>query len=245
MINMFYQGFCKVSVASVRAHKTDYSEMVTQILYGESVDILEASDRWAKIKMHYDGYEGWVDAKQIAIVEGGFLDQRKINLVEDEYVGYKSENGKILLSIGSEVEFNSKEIQNISTRENISRIAKKFCNVPYLWGGRSFFGIDSSGFTQIVMKVNGIKIPRDANNQSEIGFPLGFVYEAQVGDLAFFENSEGEIFHVGIILDNNKIIHSYGRVRIDTLDSSGIFDQEKNKHTHRLRFIRNVVDCSI
>jgi len=243
-MNAIYQGICSVSVAPVRIDKTDTSEMVTQVLYGESVDILEISDYWFKIKMHYDGYEGWVDAKQFSKVKKDFLDRRKIDLIENEFVNYESKNGKMFLSIGSEIEFDSEKTQNTSKniRESISQIAERFYNIPYLWGGRSFFGVDSSGFTQIVMKINKIKIPRDVGRQSKMGFPLGFIDEAQIGDLAFFENSEGEIFHVGIILENNKIIHAHGSVRIDMLDSFGIFGQEQNKHTHRLRFIRNIVD---
>jgi len=244
MIDIVHQGVCNVSISPVRMDKVDVSEMVTQILYGESVDILEISDSWNRIKMHYDGCEGWVDSKQITPVESSFLEKRKVDLIETEFTSYNSNNGKIILSIGSEVENNNVKSQNLdkNIRESISRVAEKFYNVPYLWGGRSFFGIDCSGFTQIVMKLNDIKIPRKANKQGEMGFPLGFIDEAQKGDLAFFENSEGEVFHVGIILEDNKIIHAHGKVRIDMLDSSGIFNQEQNRHTHKLRFIRNIVD---
>jgi len=238
------QGICNVSVAPIRIDKSDTSEMITQLLYGESVDILEKNEFWFKIKTHYDGCEGWMDKKQITPVEKDFLEKREIHLVETEFLNHKTQDEKIFLSIGSEIDFDYKktEIKNINIRESIYKTAEKFHNVPYLWGGRSFFGVDCSGFTQIVMKINKIKIPREVGKQSELGFPLGFVDEAQVGDLAFFENSNGEIFHVGIVLDNSKIIHSYGKVRIDMLDSSGIFNQDKNKHTHKLRFIKNIVD---
>ena len=107
-------------------------------------------------------------------------------------------------------------------------------------GGKSFFGVDCSGFTQLVLKVHDIKYPRDAYQQGKVGEPLSFIEEAQP-DLAFFENSEGRIIHVGFMLENNQIIHAHGKVRIDTLDSSGIFNKELNKHTHKLRFIRNIL----
>ena len=122
------------------------------------------------------------------------------------------------------------------------RTAKEFLNAPYLWGGKSFFGVDCSGFTQLVYKVNNVKLPRDAYQQAEVGEALSFVEESQPGDLAFFENAEGRIIHVGIMLDDQKIIHASGKVRIDTLDSTGIFNQEMNKHTHKLRFVKSILN---
>ena len=127
-------------------------------------------------------------------------------------------------------------------RESIALTAKELLNIPYLWGGRNFFGVDCSGLVHLVYKVNGIKMPRDSYQQAEIGTPLSFVEESQPGDLAFFENSEGKIIHVGIMLENQKIIHCSGKVRIDELDSSGIFNKEINEHTHKLRFVKNVLD---
>ena len=125
-------------------------------------------------------------------------------------------------------------------KSDIEATAKFFQNIPYLWGGKSFFGVDCSGFTQLVYKVNNIKLPRDAYQQGEVGEVLSFVEESRPGDLAFFDNFEGRIIHVGIMLDEQKIIHASGKVRIDTLDSTGIFNKELNRHTHKLRFVRNV-----
>ena len=236
------KGICNVSVAPVRADKTDKAEIVTEILYGESADILEAQSNWTKIKMHYDGYEGWMDTKQISTVEDDFLAKRKTHLITEPFQSRVMETGKVLLSMGSEVSFETIHAQRGATvRQSIVETAKEFLNVPYLWGGKSFFGVDCSGFTQLVLKVHDIKIPRDAYQQGEVGEPLSFIEEAQPGDLAFFENSEGRIIHVGFMLENSQIIHAHGKVRIDTLDSSGIFNKEQNRHTHKLRFIRNIL----
>lgn len=236
------KGICNVSVAPVRADKTDKAEIVTEILYGESADILEAQSNWTKIKMHYDGYEGWMDTKQISPVEDDFLAKRKTHLITEPFQSRVMETGKILLSMGSEVSFETIHAQRGATvRQSIVETAKEFLNVPYLWGGKSFFGVDCSGFTQLVLKIHDIKIPRDAYQQGEVGEPLSFIEEAQPGDLAFFENSEGRIIHVGFMLENSQIIHAHGKVRIDTLDSSGIFNKEQNRHTHKLRFIRNIL----
>lgn len=234
------KGICNVSIAPLRADSSDKSEIVSQLLYGESADILEVKDNWTKIKTHYDNYEAWMDTKQISPVSDEFVVSRKRNLVKEPFQSTMTESGKVLLSMGSEVNFETTApTRGRDLSESIVNCAKEFLNVPYLWGGKSFFGIDCSGFTQIIYKIHGIKIPRDAYQQAEIGDALTFIEEAKPGDLAFFENSEGRIIHVGIILADQKIIHAHGKVRIDSLDTSGIFNKDQNKHTHKLRFIRS------
>lgn len=235
------KAIAQVSVVPVRSDKSDKAEMVTQMLYGESATILEVQANWTKIKMYLDDYEGWVDTKQLKVVSDEFLEQRKITLVAQPYEVVTTDSETILLSLGAEVE-SDKALDGTETkREALGMVARQFENVPYLWGGRSFFGIDCSGFTQLVYKVNGVSIPRDAYQQAEQGVVLDFIEEAQLGDLAFFENEEGHIHHVGIMLEDNKIIHAHGKVRIDVLDSIGIFNQEQNKHTHKLRFIKTLL----
>ncbi|RMZ58114.1 hydrolase Nlp/P60 [Chryseobacterium nematophagum] len=237
------KGICIVTVAPVRAENSDKAEIVTEILFGESADILEVNKNWTKIKMHYDGYEGWMDTKQIKHVSDVELSKRKVTVVTEDFSSVIMNDGKTLLSIGSEVDFPvvaSRRSHDL--RESIALAAREFLNVPYLWGGKSFFAVDCSGFTQLVYKVHDIKLPRDTYQQAEVGNPLTFVEESQPGDLAFFENEEGRIIHVGIMLENQKIIHASGKVRIDTLDSTGIFNKEMNKHTHKLRVIKNVIN---
>lgn len=236
------KGICIVTVAPVRAEKSDRAEIVTEILYGESADILEVNKNWTKIKMHYDGYEGWMDTKQIKPVTEEYLASRKVTMITEDFSSVMTLEGKTLLSMGSEVEFPAvASRRSHDVRESIALTAKEFLNIPYLWGGKSFFAVDCSGFVQLVFKIHNIKMPRDTYQQAEVGEALSFVEESQPGDLAFFENSEGKIIHVGIMLDNQKIIHASGKVRIDTLDSSGIFNKEMNKHTHKLRVIRSII----
>ncbi|AZA52286.1 C40 family peptidase [Chryseobacterium sp. G0201] len=236
------KGICNVTVAPVRAENSDKAEIVTEILFGESADILEVNKNWTKIKMHYDGYEGWMDTKQIKPVTDDELANRKVTIVTEDFSSVLTNDGRTLLSMGSEVEFQTvASRRSHDLRESVAMTAKEFLNVPYLWGGKSFFAVDCSGFTQLVYKVHNIKLPRDTYQQAEVGDALTFVEESQLGDLAFFENPEGKIIHVGIMLDNQKIIHASGKVRIDTLDSTGIFNKELNKHTHKLRVIKSIL----
>ncbi|MGE3825539.1 MAG: C40 family peptidase, partial [Bacteroidia bacterium] len=123
----------------------------------------------------------------------------------------------------------------------VSEYATVFLNAPYLWGGRSVFGIDCSGFTQVVFKMAGIQLKRDAYQQAEQGITLSFVEEAQTGDLAFFDNEEGKIVHTGIVLSQGKIIHASGKVRIDKLDHQGIYNHDTKKYSHKLRLIKRVL----
>ncbi|MFC7348072.1 NlpC/P60 family protein [Chryseobacterium zhengzhouense] len=236
------KGICIVTVAPVRAENSDKAEIVTEILFGESADILEVNKNWTKIKMHYDGYEGWMDTKQIKPVSDEYLANRKVTLITEDFSSVMTNDGKTLLSMGSEVEFPAvASRRSHDLRESIALTAKEFLNIPYLWGGKSFFAVDCSGFVQLVYKIHHVKMPRDTYQQAEVGEALTFVEESQPGDLAFFENSEGKIIHVGIMLENQKIIHASGKVRIDTLDSSGIFNKEMNKHTHKLRVIKSIL----
>ncbi|KIA84897.1 hydrolase Nlp/P60 [Kaistella solincola] len=228
------KGICTVSVAALRSEPSHRAEMTSQLLYGETVKILAIEGKFLKIQMDFDQYEGWVDAQQISEIS----ENENKTIVQETFLNYLTSEGEILLSIGSEIKAENPAVEQ---PKNIIETAMKFLNVPYLWSGRSFFGIDCSGLVQLVYKVHGIALPRDAYQQAEIGEVLSFVEESQPGDLAFFENEEGEIVHVGILLNHYEIIHAFGKVRIDALDTTGIFNKDLNRHTHKLRFIRNVL----
>ena len=232
------KGICTVSVAPLRAEPSHRAEMISQLLYGETIDLLEDAGKFLKVKMHFDGYEGYIDAQQILLVTAEYLSRRSVNVVTEKYIKFETSNGSQLLSAGSEL---SEISQNTLNLTDISQTALHFLNVPYLWSGRSFFGIDCSGFVQLVYKIHGHKVPRDAYQQAEVGEVLSFVEESKTGDLAFFDNEDGQITHVGILLNHHEIIHAFGKVRIDSLDSTGIFNKDLNRHTHRLRFIRSIL----
>ncbi|RTY87607.1 C40 family peptidase [Flavobacterium sp. RSP15] len=251
-------GICNLAMIPLRFKPSDKSEIVSQILFGEHFEILEQMKQWSRIKVQYDEYEGWIDSKQLQLIsESNFnqLSAETIILNSDliEYITTPN-NQLIPIPLGSSVSFiNNSEI-NISnfefdgtktsgkkTKEHLIKTAFMYLNAPYLWGGKTPFGIDCSGFTQMVYKLNGYKLLRDASQQSKQGEALSFIEESEPGDLAFFDNEEGNIIHVGIIMDDNYIIHASGKVRIDRLDHLGIFNAETNKHTHKLRVIKKII----
>ena len=230
--------YCSVSVSPIRAEVSEKSEMTSQILYGETCEIIKTEGLYSKIKMDFDGYEGWVNSSVLK-KENSEISK---HLVTKNYGVFDLPEGRNLLSLGSEVAFETENfVNNNNIRDSLVGSAKKFINVPYLWGGRSYFGIDCSALVQLVYKIHGIALPRDADKQAELGEARDFVEESEPGDLAFFEDETGFISHVGLVLSPFELIHASGKVRIDSLDFSGIYNAEKNKHTHKLRMVKTVI----
>lgn len=254
-------GICHLSAVPLRKEGLDASEQVSQILFGEHFYILEKTDKWARIICHWDNYEAWISIKQFEEITKEEFDQLNsvspflaMNPVNE----LKSEGGASqYILMGSTLPnfndsfakikehtyyFSGKAVQvnSVSSHLDIKEIAMTFLNTPYAWGGRSLFGMDCSGFTQLVYKFFGIKIARDAYQQAEAGEVVNFITETKVGDLAFFDNEEGHITHVGIMIEKNKIIHASGQVRIDSIDHQGIFNIELKKYTHKLRIIKRL-----
>lgn len=246
-------GICNLSVVPLRAEASDVSEMVSQVLYGEHFKILEIRKKWSRIRLAFDSYEGWIDNKQyLTITEADYSDfENKELILSSDLVDFVTAQDNQLFSIclGSTISasenlkqfFEGKSISGILPKKHLIETALLYLNTPYLWGGKTPFGIDCSGFTQMVYKLNGYKLLRDASQQATQGEALSFIEESEPGDLAFFDNEEGKITHVGIIMADNYIIHAHGKVRIDRLDHSGIFNYELRNHTHKLRVIKRIV----
>ena len=251
-------GICNLAMIPLRAEASDRSEIVSQILFGEHFEVLEQHKQWTHIKTQFDQYEGWIDTKQFQIItESNYtqLSSDAIILSADliEYILAPS-NLLIPIPLGASLsflnypemntnhfDFEGTKTSGVKPRNNILTTAYMYLNAPYLWGGKTPFGIDCSGFTQMVYKLNGYKLLRDASQQANQGEALSFIEESEAGDLAFFDNDEGNITHVGIIMENNYIIHASGKVRIDRLDHLGIYNAESNKHTHKLRVIKKII----
>jgi len=253
-------GICNLSIVPLRAEESDRSEMISQVLFGEFFEIIEKHKNWSKIRLTFDKYEGFIDNKQFKeITEDLFL---KLSSKKPFYSGdildfiINKKKELTTIPLGANLPFYDNGNLQIEkqkflfegtvfsdkkTKSEISKIAFTYLNTPYLWGGKTPFGIDCSGFTQMVYKLCGYQLLRDAKQQASQGDVLSFIEESEAGDLAFFDNEEGEIIHVGIILNDYNIIHAYGNVRIDTLDHSGIFNADIQKHTHNLRVIKKII----
>ena len=246
-------GVCNLSIIPLRAEASDSSELVSQILYGEIFKVLEKRSKWSRIRLAFDSYEGWVDNKQFAaLLEEQYndLQKEKLHMSSDlvEFIT-TSENQLLSICLGSTLNalhilkhsFEGKSISETFQKQHLVKTALLYLNAPYLWGGKTPFGIDCSGFTQMVYKLNGYNLQRDASEQVTQGQALSFIEESEPGDLAFFDNAEGKIVHVGIIMKDNSIIHAHGKVRIDGLDHTGIFNYESKTYSHQLRVIKKIV----
>ena len=253
-------GICTLNAVPIRKEANEKSEMVSQILFGETFVITDSEKKWVKIILDFDHYEGWVCLNQIkTLAESDYIDIKNNNsTILNDLITFISDKNNSLqtISLGASLPFfkkNSFQIleQNYdfdgmvnhgkNSKNKLVNTAYLFLNTPYLWGGRTPFGIDCSGFTQMVYKINGYSLSRDAYQQAKQGEVLSFIEESEPGDLAFFDNEEGEIIHVGIILANNYIIHCDGKIRIDRLDHSGIYNVDTKRHTHKLRIMKQMV----
>lgn len=246
-------GICNLSIVPLRAEATDTSELVSQVLYGEVFKVLEERKKWSRIRLALDKYEGWIDNKQFVFITVEEYKELNTNTpkLSSELVDFVTdeENGLISICYGSNIHnaaflkhsFEGDFISEKLPKSQLIDTALHFLNSPYLWGGKTPFGIDCSGFTQMVYKLNGHQLLRDASLQATQGESLSFIEESEPGDLAFFDNAEGTITHVGIIMEDHHIIHAHGKVRIDRLDHSGIFNKELGLHTHKLRVIKRIV----
>jgi gamma-D-glutamyl-L-lysine dipeptidyl-peptidase len=251
-------GICNIAIVPVRAEPSDSSEMVSQLLFGEHFTILETLPKWIKIKTSFDVYEGWICSKQYQTIteEQHVLLNKTENLFNANLLEFISfdKNQLMPIPLGSSLSFldiNEINLKNynfdgiitcgVKNKSEIIKTAFLYLNAPYLWGGKTPFGIDCSGFTQMVYKLNGYGLFRDASQQAKQGEVLSFIEESEPGDLAFFDNEEGKITHVGIMMEDNYIIHASGKVRIDRLDHLGIYNEETQKHTHKLRVIKKII----
>ncbi len=247
---------CCVPVSPMRAEASHKSEMVSQQLFGEKSFILERAADWIKIQLRYDGYQGWVQQSHLVEIDEEIYLKTDKDLTADllnevDYNGHLMyvPMGSALSAFKNGMAFwrrnsvhfrgkiwNPEEVK--ITPKSIKQVAFKFLNTSYLWGGKSVFGIDCSGYAQMTYKFLNTYIPRDAWQQAEQGTAVNFLQEAHCGDLAFFDNEEGRIVHVGILLNEHEIIHSAGKVRIDKIDTQGILNLETKQRTHKLRIIK-------
>ena len=242
-------GINILGLIPLRIAPKDQSEMVSQILFGQHFKVLEIKENWVRIILYSDNYQGWICSKQYLEIDRIDYDELslsspKFSMDKSSYLVGLEDSSEISIPMGSTLPSLKNGLINIKEKKykyfggissrNINDVvtySMLFLNSPYLWGGKSFLGIDCSGFTQLVFSICGINIPRDAYQQVKFGNKLNFS-ETMPGDLIFFINKNDRIHHVGIALKDDKIIHASGKVRIDTLIKDGILKNSTISHKY-------------
>jgi len=260
-MDAFDFGVARLSVIPVRVTASDKAEQATQLLFGEHYEVVEqsADKKWLRIRIAFDQYEGWIDSRQhhsISREYFEYMDRAEFKITTDLTSSLLYNKSPLPILMGSMIPISSSELfkmeeqfafngeaKNVGQKRGVEflrGIAQKYLNAPYQWGGRSPFGIDCSGFTQIVFRICGYMLQRDSSQQAAQGKSIAWA-DVRPGDLAFFKNSEGRIVHVGIALGDDRIIHASGRVRVDHLDEEGILNLETKVYTHRLAHVRRIL----
>lgn len=253
-------GIVKLPIVPVRLYASETSEMTSQLLYGELIDIIEIDELWFFVSNQADQYSGWVDRKMIKIIDDNefnsiasskpiiisnpFMEYIDFDTSEKNYLPagsilHKQNKGFFVLN-SKKIDLHSYYLEDLYglNSQHLIYIAKQFLNAPYLWGGKSILGIDCSGLVQLSFFICGMKLPRDASHQLIFGVQVDFLSDAKPGDLAFFENSQGLITHVGILINNHQIIHASGWVKIENIDAYGIISSVSGEYTHTLSVVK-------
>lgn len=246
---------CTVAVCPLRSDPSHRGEMVSQLLFGEAAEVLDVTKDFTKLRCLYDDYIGWAQTSQMAEADKTVAHRKPSSYTFRRNTTVRINGTEMYVPVGTPV-FEDMNLRQFSIQytceetilfepsfykeEVVKMVALLYENVPYLWGGKSSFGIDCSGYVQQVCRLFGKPLPRDAYQQVEGGEVVHFLQEAQCGDLAFFDNEEGRIVHVGILFSASEIIHASGKVRVDDIDSFGIVNRDTGVRTHKLRVIKRM-----
>jgi len=264
-IEMVNYGVCRLALVAVRHSPNDDAKQVTQLLFGDHYEVLKKAEggNWLYIKVHFDGMQGWIDTEQHHSISYEYFEQinhANFKITTDQSCTILFKKSPITILMGSIVPISNSELFKMEEQfafngeskslgqkrdvEFIKTTALKYLNAPYLSGGKSPFGIDAAGLVQMVFKIAGYTLPHSVMGQLAEGIPVKSLSEALTGDLAFFSHKNEEITHVGIVLRDEKVIHSFGRVRIDHLLEEGIMRADSKIYTHYLKEIRRIVNLS-
>ncbi len=246
-------GICNLATTPIRSQASDESEIVSQLVFGDFVQILSIDKPWIKIKNNFDGYVGWMDFKQlIYISQKDYLNGTTTNhpVVANKTLNLTGPHGSLTIFSGASLPFLTDQKLSLGDEtyvlnepllkvdvNHIEKLCLDYLNAPYLWGGKSVYGIDCSGFTQNIFKILGINIPRDASEQVLIGEDIQWENRKK-NDVVFYTTSSNKVTHVGILISGNEVIHAHGRVRIDKSDKKGIYNIEQEKYTHNYHSLK-------
>ncbi len=246
----------------MRAEASERAEMVTQLLWGEPIEVLDTKPKWTLVRSMVDDYQGWVNPLMIKVIATDVfthLTETPLVVVSEDTFGlldsstyptllptgsflYHFDGYKHTAKLGGEyMRIIPSKSESKKNGHAVDKAAEMFLNAPYLWGGKTASGIDCSGLIQVVFRTFGVYLPRDASQQVKVGETLPFIANTLPGDLVFFDNEEGNIIHVGIISSRGTVIHASGKVREDSIDHQGIFNAERKEYTHTLRIIKRIL----
>lgn len=258
-------GICLLPVVPMRTRPAETEEQCSQLIFGDVFSIIDFNDSRVLVEVFNDSYRGWVDKKQYVeigkddfyflthskpLYTSEWVNEIKITNIQDGIthiarVPFGSHLFSNKYRIGDYL-IEAPEAKLLKTEpfseKKLLKHLEMYYYAPYLWGGKSNFATDCSGFTQSIFKLFDCALKRDASLQAEQGTPVENIESAKPGDLAFFSNKEGRIVHVGVILSDNHIVHASGFVRVDKIDSKGIFCENSNSYTHFLKEIRRFFD---
>ncbi len=258
-------GISALSAVPVRAEPSDKAELITQLLFGECYTVLLSQGKWLQVEGAADRYVGWIDALQHTPVAPAYFaawcaqdHPRVLDVVQ----AVSDADGRTPVVLGSRLPFfdgmtlqlgdKSLFFNGAATNpaappdpvrqvQLLRKTGQLYLKAPYLWGGKSVFGVDCSGLMQQLYGLVGVQLRRDASQQIGHGRPVDFVTQARPGDLAFFDNAEGRIVHVGMVMDEGQILHASGEVRLDPLDHNGIYHRGRQVYSHKLRLIKRLL----
>jgi hypothetical protein len=264
-IEILDYGVSRLALVAVRQAPNEDAKQITQLLFGDHYEVLQKAEGgdWVFIKIHFDGSEGWIEREQHHAISKEYFDQinhANFKITTDLTCNILFKKSPITILLGSIVPISNSELFKMEEQfafngeakslgqkrevEFIVSTAMKYLNAPHLAGGKSPFGIDTAGLVQMVFKIAGYALPHAINNQQTEGKTVKSLSEAQPGDLAFFSRKDDAVSHVGIILNDDKVIHAFGRVRADHLTEEGIIRSDTKIYTHHLKEIRRIVNPS-
>ena len=244
-----------LAALDVRRRPDHRSEMRSQLLMGETVQVLERTPNWWRVRNRADRYEGWLRTWGIVPCSRARAERwlaRARARVAVLYAEVRTEPGAGALV--SPLFWNARVIAGrargthrpvelpdgrrgwvaadsldgvvASERPELAERIRQLLGVPYLWGGRTPMGFDCSALVQQVLGEQGIALPRDADQQFHATRPIPAGSAVLLGDLYFFGGRRGPMAHVAVALGRGLYAHARGRVRINSDDpSNAMYDK--------------------